>query len=373
MPLVSELVTGSSTSRTFDEGGMADSNTRVFRVLLTEPSEGFDIQEVCGVSIGDAHPSNPPSRCYAYESRAEGDSRLSVLCTFNYRAIPSAAASGDAGGVVAGGGSDPLSISPNIRPANWTTSVATYEVPVSSWKKVTKAAKGWVAGARSPAVNPAKDLYDGISRLCPLVTISVEQFYTYPALRFENAAGCINSKDLIVGGVKMPPGTVLLRSISSQPDVVPWGRDIYRGWKVSFEFLYKHNPVDIWTGTASESVNIGWDVAIPQSGFNCKAFNPAAAGATQDPWGQPLKHTNYKVADPLALFEKVSPGDKVRAMVKVFSYTDGGASQTPSAQPIALNDDGTPRKDTADPPVLVYRYRVYEEYDFTTLDIRLNQ
>jgi hypothetical protein len=36
-----------------------------------------------------------------------------------------------------------------------------------------------------------------------------------------------------------------------------------------------------------------------------------------------------------------------------------------------LNDDGTPRADTADPKVLVYRYRVYKEYDFNTLGLRL--
>jgi hypothetical protein len=58
-------------------------------------------------------------------------------------------------------------------------------------------------------------------------------------------------------------------------------------------------------------------------------------------------------------------------MVKVFEHESGGASQTPSAQPIPLNDDGTPRIYNADPKVLVYRYRVYREANFNTLNLRL--
>ena len=43
-------------------------------------------------------------------------------------------------------------------------------------------------------------------------------------------------------------------------------------------------------------------------------------------------------------------------------------SQNPSASPIALNDDGTPRKtQTADPAVLVYGYAVQPEGDLKTL------
>jgi hypothetical protein len=70
----------------------------------------------------------------------------------------------------------------------------------------------------------------------------------------------------------------------------------------------------------------------------------------------------------MALPETVAVDDRVRAMVRVFSYDDGGASQLPAAQPIALNDDGTPRK--GDP--LVKRYCPYEKINFSqTLQLRL--
>jgi hypothetical protein len=362
MATVSEITSGSQNSRSVDGGGLADSSTRVFRVLLGTPGESFDIQGACGVSVGDAHPVNTGIRCWSFDSRYENDSRLSLVCTFNYKSMADAAP----------GGGGPLSQAPDVRPANWSTSVSTYESPAWSWRKVEKEGSVWKAATdRSPAVNTAKDLYDGIANLEPVLTISVEQFSTASPLVYRDAVGCVNKKELIVGGQRMAIGTVMLRSISSQPDVQPWGKNIYRGWKSTYEFLYKKNPARIYNGTAEETVNIGWDIAVPQTGFNCKTFNPAAAGATQDPWGQPLKHSNGKVVLPLALFDNVAAGEKVRAMVKVFSYSDGGASQTPSSQPIALNDDGTPRKDTATPPVLVYRYRIYDEYDFTTMQIRL--
>jgi hypothetical protein len=57
-------------------------------------------------------------------------------------------------------------------------------------------------------------------------------------------------------------------------------------------------------------------------------------------------------------------------MVRI-AEVEGGITQLPSAQPIALNDDGTPRLSTASPPVLVYRYVIYDELDFDILGVRL--
>jgi hypothetical protein len=58
-------------------------------------------------------------------------------------------------------------------------------------------------------------------------------------------------------------------------------------------------------------------------------------------------------------------------MVMVFEYENGGASQLPSAQPIPINDNGRPRIDTASPKVLVYRYQVQDEIDFSQFGLRL--
>jgi hypothetical protein len=59
-------------------------------------------------------------------------------------------------------------------------------------------------------------------------------------------------------------------------------------------------------------------------------------------------------------------------MLKVFEYEDGGVSQTPSAQPVPLNLDGSPRIVTADPKVLVQRYQVYDEYEFGGWNLRVD-
>lgn len=358
---VSEVSSGAQFSRNATENGIADAQTRTFKIVLQSPGEYVDLQKECGVYIGDAHPSNRNIYCQSFDGRYDGDSRMVVVVTFNYGTKP---ASSD-GGLEAG------SIPPDIRPANWTTSVATYESPVRTWRKVINGA----ALAAGAAENPVGDMYDGIVKLEPIVTISITQFEQFDPLGNVDAVGCINSKEITCGSKKFPVAHVMLRSIQSSPVIEPFGSRLYRGWTATYEFLFKRNPAYI-CGTNAFGQNdyleddIGWDVAVPQTGFNVKTFTPPGS-ATQDDYGQPLKHTNGKIVDPLSLPVGMAAGTKARAMIKVFEYENGGASQLPSAQPIALNDDGTPRAEDADPKVLVYRYRVYKEFDFNTLRLRL--
>lgn len=370
---VSEVASGAQFTRSSNEGAIADSQTRVFKIVLKEPGEYVDFQKECGIYVGDPHPSNAGIFCQSFEGRFDGESRMVLLATFNYATKASAASSGGGDGGGGGGGG-----APDIRPANWTTSVATYESPVRTWKKVV----GGVAGAASAAENPAGDMYDGIVKLEPIVTISITQPQSIDPLANVAAVGCINSSPLKCGTQTFPKATVMLRSIQSSPVVEAYGNRIFRGWSATYEFLYKRNPAFIYGpdgfGDSFSEVDIGWDIAVPQTGFNVSAFAPPG-GASQDAYGQPLKHggdgdpTEFRgrILEPIALPDGIEAGEKVRAMIKIFSYENGGASQLPSAQPIALNDDGTPRSSDADPKVLVYRYRVYKEFDFNTLGLRL--
>lgn len=73
-----------------------------------------------------------------------------------------------------------------------------------------------------------------------------------------------------------------------------------------------------------------------------------------------------------ALAEGIVANKKVRANVRVASYENKGFSQVPSAQPVALNGDGTPRlthdddgKLIRDP--LVFRYRVQPSGDLNAM------
>lgn len=352
MAVVSEITSGTQFSRTLNENQIADAQTRVFRVIRENISEYVDIPGVCGIRIGQPHPQNAGLTCTSFDGRPDGDSRMVLICTFQYA---SAAPSSD------GSQSQPKQQAPNIRAANWSVSSTTYEAPAYRWNAITgpDREKGWIA-----PTNPVGDRYDGVTKMEPLVTFSIEQYESSDPTRHVKYAGVVNRSTFSIGEFEAPPRTLMFKGVQSQPVVEPWGEDFYRGWKATYEFVYRRNYAGPDIGS------IGWDIAVPQTGFNVKAFVPPGGG-DDDPYGQPLSHDNGKIRVPLLLPSQIFANEKVRAMVKVFEYDNGGASQLPSAQPIPLNDSGRPRKDTADPKVHVYRYQVQEDHDFSTFNIRL--
>ena len=292
-----------------------------------------------------------------------------IVVTFTYESVPDSAGGEGGGG---GSGGQP----PDIRPANWSISAAKQEVPVRTWQKRTgEDAWGPVIAAR----NAAKDLYDGVTKMAPIVKISITQFNLLDPTRHAAYAGSINSEEIRLGSLTIAPHTLMFDGLTVQSQVKPWGqRGVFRGWESTYEFSYwtnvtgVHLPNDLVLGAEPvfAEVQLGWDIAVPQSGWNVVAFDPAAPTAEQEPYGQPLKHTDYKIAAPLALPDGVSAGNKVRAMVRVFEYKSGGASQSPSASPVALNEDGTPRSLDFEP--LVFAYQVHKDINFTeTLGLRI--
>ena len=340
---VSEISSGGQFSRSSEEGRIADSQTRVFKILLN-PGETADLQEACGVYIGYQHPYNENIYCTSFSAQWDGESRTILICTFQY---------GSQAGSGGDGAADPGSISPDVRPANWSTSTSLVEVPAREWYVVNDL--GVAADELTPAKNSADEMYDGISYLTAMVNISVDQLEPTDPTRNIEYCGHVNSVEMSLGSLVIAPRTLMFRGVSCKPTVESWGQLIFRGWVATYEFAYRSDT---------------WDLRVPQSGMTVKAFNPAAPRADQDPYGQMLKHTSGgKIkTGPLELPETVTAGDRGRAAVRVFSYDNGGASQLPSAQPIALNDDGTPRK--GDP--LVKRYCPYEQIDLAqTLQLRL--
>lgn len=339
---VSEISSGGQFSRSSEEGRIADSQTRVFKILLN-PGEGVDIQEACEVFIGDQHPQNQGIYCTSFSAQFDGESRTVLVCTFQYGST--AAASGGESG------EDPKSTSPDVRPANWTTSTSLIEVPANEWYVVNSS--GVAAEEMTPAQNSADDMYDGISYLTAMVNISVDQLEPTDPTRNIEYCGKVNSVEMSLGTLIMKPRTLMFRGVSCKPTVESWGQLIFRGWIATYEFAYKSNT---------------WDLRIPQSGINVKAFPPANPRNDQDVFGQFLKQVNGKVkTNPLELFETLTAGEKCRAAVRVHSF-DAGATQLPAAQSIALNDDGTPRKGAP----LIKRYCPYDQIDLAqTLQLRL--
>jgi hypothetical protein len=365
--LVTEVTQGQQFRfDTGQDGAPTASQTRVFKVLLSQPGEIINLQALCGVFIGNRHPYNTSLFCQSYGAQFDGDSRMVVVATFTYGTFSTSNA----------GNEEQQPQSPDVQPANWSLSSGVMEVPVRTWRPRT-GVFDW-SGNR-PAVNSVDDIYDGITKMAAVVTISITQFDTLDPTRHALHVGKINSLPITLGSLVMKPHTVMFRGLSVQPQVKPWGEGQVRGWESTYEFAYRENETavsittDIEGGTPDyQTIALGWDIAVPDSGWNVLAFDPTTATEFDDAFGQPLKHENLKiVTDPaLALPDGVTAGDKVRAMVKVFEYKGGGASQTPSASPVALNPDGSPRKVGNDP--YVYAYSVHEEFDITSvLGLRL--
>jgi len=349
MATVAEITSGTQFTRSSNRGQVADSMTRAFKVFLSSPSEFIDIQDTCGVSIGDAHPQNTNIYCIAFDGRYDGDSRQALICTFQYASTPSS------------DGTDGRQTDPTVRPANWSVTSSLTEAPAMLWKPIAHQTLG--SSWQVPA-NPVGDRYDGVMRVEPLVTFTVEQFESADPTRHAHLAGVVNSGEFKIGGFTAPQRSLMFRGVQCQPTVESWGALVYRGWKATYEFVYKKNYAGETLG------DIGWDIVVPQTGFNVKAFAPPGDGP-DDLYGQPLRHAGGKIVPTLMLPEQVSAGEKVRAMVKVFDYQDNGASQLPSAQPIPLNDNGRPRIDSAAPKVLVYRYQVCLDVPFSSFGLRL--
>lgn len=362
--MVSEISQGMNFDYTKDDGRPAITSARVFRILKNSPSESINLTEACGARIGDEHPRIQGIYCYHYSGAYEGESRMSILATFDYRLSPSST------------GQDPNQDPPDIRPANWYTSTSLMEVPAYTWDATSRA--GVVVGPGLQVTNPAGDLYEGVTKLVPIVTITVDQWEANDPTRNNEHAGKINANPYRIGSLSVPTACLMFRGVQTKPAVESWGDAVYRGWQASYEFLFKRNRAMFSdeNGVQPDWFAVGWDHLQPVSGFNCKAFNPVGANAQQDPYGQPLKwKSEGEVDEPLALPDGIVVGDKVRAQVKV-GVRGGKQGQRPSAQPIPLNNGagavaGTPRKETANPKVLVERYRVAEVMNFAELNLRI--
>lgn len=346
-----------SFSRSAEEGKVADTRTRSFRVILSTPGETFDPQSFLGVSVGTPHPWDAEAYCTGFRAEFEGESRMSTLVHFDYTR--------------AAGRQDNKNQEPSVRPANWSTDVSTVEMPTTRWIEY-----GGVDSWKE-ATNPAGDIYDGVSHLVPSVTITVEQYEPTDPTRHAEYAGHINSNTVKIGSLDCTPHTLMLRGISSKPHVEAFGNTFWRGWICQYQFLYRTNKqtyhetgaVDV---TATKTADVGWDVVMPVTGFNIRNQNlkdakveDGSLNLTLDKLG---KITGWD--DGTYTLAAGTNGNKMRGMILI-SSPGGGATQRPSAQPLPLNMDATPRKSTLDPRVILKRYQVQPSTSFTRFNLRL--
>jgi hypothetical protein len=357
--MVSEMGQGNAFSRSADDNSY--QATRKWKVLLNSPGENWDIAAAVGVNIGDYYSDDNQIPCVSIGASGDSDSRLSRIVTAEYRSSPSAAANAP----------DPRTQEPAQRPALYSMTTSLTEIAAWGGAPVS----GGVSGAWIPAVNPVGDLVDGVTRLEPVVNINIDQYSYSDMSQLLAYCGYVNSDAFTFSNLSVGVHCCMLQSISSQAVVEQFAETTFRGFKVTFGFAVRAH----WTITRDGFQAIGWDMAIPQTGFNI--YNSGLSRADVDKKALALEHKAGKVVLVGGTYPVLAIGleqQKARAMVSVpATGDDGGWMQRPAAQPIALNDDGTPRNADnfpIDQKVLINRICIQPEmefgYNFSNFGIR---
>lgn len=374
--IVKEITSGSGATLALDAAGGAGSSSslrfqRVWKLVYDNPSDiatgNEDVRTRIGVTIGQSHPSNPFCVCDSIDLKPEGESRHVYIVTANYS---SQSLSLQQGGYESGnsGNADPRSQPPDTRKANWSTETSVTEAPSWLWRPIFPQGVANL-GNWAPARNPVGDMYDGVTTMQPIVTIKVEQTQARDPNAFAMFVGQVNSNAFRIGLLQCAVRSVMLKGISATPHAEIVGNRRWRGWKANYEFVYKPG-YNSYLGQF-----LGWDIAIPISGFNVRNV----AGATGDPnvevGSLSLQLTNdevgsiknWQAGNPA--IEPTLVGRKTRANVLI-SAPNSKATQRPSAQPVALNLNGTPRASTLDP--LIQVCQVYADFNMAAMGIRLD-
>lgn len=359
--LVKELPQGKAFSRSAEGGTLADTATRVWKIVLNAPNESFDLSQAIGVQIGDALDSVNQIPCVSIDVKGDGESRMVRIVTAQYRSSPMVDGEGGTGLP------DPMLVMPDLRPANFSTSTSLYEMPARFWVDED--------GKWSPARNPIGEFVEGVTKLEPITTIRITQFEFLPGIQHQRYVGYVNSNEMSLGSlVTFPKHTVMFRGVESQPHVETFGTAVVRGFMNSYEFAFRLNEVD---GYADGDPKFGWNMAIVVEGYDCKTFDPAAPRADQDPFRLPLKewkfNANGQLTAPLKLIDgvKFQPDPmNVRAMTIVGN--ENSAKQNPCAMPVCLNEDGTPRKIGETRAPLIWKRRTQKDINLVdTLRLRV--
>ena len=370
MPVMtSELAQGYATGRTKTTGSTGITYTRVFKVLLSSPNEAWDIQNVCGVHIGDFYPSDDRVTATSFQDRADGESRVVRIVTFEYS---DKAEAGDSAS-----DQSPQYLPPDVRMANWSTSVSLMEVPCLLASRET-AADVWEQ-PQSPT-NPLGDLFEGITRLEPIMSITVEQWEACTPTRHMAHVGKINSVPIIfppsqptgcgVTPITMAIHTLMFEGLSHKASVESFGPITYRGWAATYSFKYRLNPACVnYLNGAKRTASIGWDMAVPSVGRNI--FNAGLNVVGVDQESLHYEMNENRIIPNWGGRTLAAPNQRLPSLVTM-TAPEGGLTQRVAASPVALNNDGTPRdvkhyKATNENPVLIYRTRVHEEGDLVSL------
>jgi hypothetical protein len=348
---VSEITSGQSNERSSDGGALADTSVRTWRVILNSPTETYNIQQQIDVFIGDPHPVNTGVPCVSISEKAEGDSRVVRIVTATYRTTP--------GSDPQGNSTDPRLEPPDVRPFQWSVVCQLMEIPHTEDALDIDGPDGDSGQSLvglGAAVNPNGDLFEGMTKLVPIVNIRGEKLLENLPVGDLDKVGHINNEAFNFFGWFIDKHACLFRSLDCQPIVEPGTRNNpqpWRGYRCVYEFAVKTIGADAT-----------WNVRIPLAGFNIK--NDRLGAADVDTGALSLELTDggrIKNWPANPAYAVGTQGRKMRANILI-NHPEGGASQRPSAQPVALNNDGTPRKIDDNHEVIIKEFRVQEAMNF---------
>lgn len=360
-----ELATGQSSREGSVGKALADTYVRKFKFVKSSPNESYSLPAVTGIGIGSAFPGNSSVTCVSVDDSPEGESRLVRVFTYTYKTVANT------------GGPQEQQQPPDVRPPNYSYNFGVDYVGTRSWMPNPVANNGMTV-----ASTPNGELVTGLEKPQVTATLRIKQFVTADPAFANEYVGCVNSGTFTGGSFTAIARTLLFKGIDAQPATEAYGEFVYSGWNVTYEFAYRENEQVINPNYGSDEdtqslVNIGWDKAVPLTSRNVKCSTNAGLGKI-DVMAFPLEHNKngavktvndgsgtvdgkvFWAADPNGGGGTVE--DTVaRAMVAI-PAVKGGFTQVPAAEPIPVNNDGSPRNRLLKP--IVYRRGFHREINF---------
>ena len=426
-----EIATGTAGKSMSDGSGSALQYTRAWKLVKTSRNEAYDATATVGVDVGSALPGVPGVFCTNLTDSPDGDSLMVRRITASYSSPKNSGRRPNQN----------LGVAPWLRSAVTTMDATGESIPAQQYILDPLAADGTEASKRSLAVQPTGELIDGLTRPDPTIRFQISQFETSdPTTKCQYLHG-LNKLAVVIGGVVFPPRSLILNGISARPQTETFAGVETTGWTVTYSVAFRRNTqrvlinIDPATGVAIDDtlddVDIGWDIAVPLRGLNCVnlipidyPIEPYALSLLSNEEGVVLGGKDgvdpANEVGPIRVFVRNSTdtndteksvyfagtefqtidgkgvvidalssrGQICRAMV-TNPTTSGGMTQKPTASPIPLNPDGSPRgryrpdgflpeddeyyfagTKVAKDAVLCYRRGVNDSFDFALLGVR---
>lgn len=306
--------------RTFSHRfGEAPTAERRFVVTVDEPSPTQDIINAIGVFHGSPHPEYDYLICL--NGQFSETDRQHVEATFSYE-LPQS-------------GSQEFQPNPLARPDVWSFSTGGAQVPALYY---------WAGNSIAPLVNSAGDVFENVTATEAEVRATISgNRATFDYALAASVTNCVNQSAYLGGG----PYTWMCAGITGQQQTEVVNEQEVRYWTFTTELVYR------------ESTHL---LFLPDVGYNYIATSKDDDAATSS--GQGSASGDASVSGKtgqsgVTLIQGVTARTAGGTKKRCWVWHDPGNNEPkikiPSADPKALNQDGSMKADGASPNLLVRR------------------